>query len=128
MIAIGLVPALLLFGLIAFRLAGFALLVLVLLLFAPVMLVGTGFDMGSKHLLGDALAVAGAVFYAGYLLTVKFLRRSLSTLAIMAWSAKVSISLIWASVKGRGSIRRAVRVPTVRSWERSGAIRNVRAP
>src|SRR5581483_7171555 len=37
-IALGMVPALLLFGLIAFRLAGFALLVLVLLLFAPVML------------------------------------------------------------------------------------------
>ena len=31
-------------------------------------------------------------------------------MAITAWSAKVSSSLIWTGVKGRSSVRRAVRV------------------
>src|SRR5262249_7574544 len=36
-----------------------------------------------------ALAALAAVFYAGYLLTLKQLRRSFSTAAIMAWSGLV---------------------------------------
>ncbi len=55
-----------------------------------VMLVKQSFRISPGDLLGDGLAMAGAVFYAGYLLTVKSLRRSLSTVAIMAWSALVS--------------------------------------
>lgn len=53
------------------------------------------------HLFGDALAVCGAIFYAGYLLSIKLLRRSLSTVAIMAWSGLVSCPALflvaWAS-------------------------------
>jgi len=40
--------------------------------------------------LGNALAVLTAVFYAGYLLTVKVLRARFRTPAIMAWSGVVS--------------------------------------
>jgi drug/metabolite transporter (DMT)-like permease len=54
------------------------------------MLVGTSFQLGGKHLLGDALSLVAAVFYAGYLLMVKRLRQSFSTPTIMAWSGLVS--------------------------------------
>jgi len=54
------------------------------------MLVGTSLDLGGKHLLGDVLSLVAAVFYAGYLLTVKHLRRSFSTPTIMAWSGLTS--------------------------------------
>ena len=54
------------------------------------MLVGTSFELGGRHLLGDVLSLVAAVFYAGYLLTVKHLRRSFSTPTIMAWSGLVS--------------------------------------
>lgn len=54
------------------------------------MLVGTSVDLGGKHLLGDVLSLVAAVFYAGYLLTVKHLRRSFSTPTIMAWSGLTS--------------------------------------
>jgi drug/metabolite transporter (DMT)-like permease len=38
------------------------------------------------HLLGDAVAVVSAVFYAGYILAVKQLRRNHSTWYVMAWT------------------------------------------
>ena len=49
-------------------------------------LAGASFRLSSDHLLGDALSITAAVFYAGYLLTVKHLRNKFSTPAIMAWS------------------------------------------
>jgi len=51
------------------------------------------------QLLGDGLALFTAVFYAGYLLTVKQLRRHLRTPQIMAWSGIVScLSLLLVAV------------------------------
>lgn len=44
----------------------------------------------SKHLLGDALSLLAAVFYAGYLLAVKHLRKTFSTPTIMSCSGTVS--------------------------------------
>lgn len=44
----------------------------------------------STHLLGDALSIVAAVFYAGYLLAVKHLRKTFSTPTIMAWSGLAS--------------------------------------
>ena len=56
------------------------------------MLVGSSFSLGSQHLLGDTLSLVAAVFYAGYLLALKHLRRSFSTATIMAWSGLASCS------------------------------------
>lgn len=44
----------------------------------------------SKHLLGDVLSILAAVFYAGYLLAVKHLRKTFSTPTIMSWCGTVS--------------------------------------
>lgn len=44
----------------------------------------------SRHLLGDVLSIVAAVFYAGYLLAVKHLRKTFSTPTIMAWSGVAS--------------------------------------
>jgi drug/metabolite transporter (DMT)-like permease len=49
-----------------------------------------GWRLESGHLRGDLLAVSTAVFYAGYLLLIKILRRKFSTAAIMAWSGLFS--------------------------------------
>lgn len=54
------------------------------------MLVKSSVSLGSQHLLGDALSLIAAVFYAGYLLALKHLRRSFSTATIMAWSSVAS--------------------------------------
>jgi drug/metabolite transporter (DMT)-like permease len=51
---------------------------------------GTTGLFSSKHLLGDVLSIVAAVFYAGYLLAVKHLRKTFSTPTIMAWSGLAS--------------------------------------
>jgi drug/metabolite transporter (DMT)-like permease len=55
-----------------------------------VLLVGRSFQLTRQHLLGDALSLLTALFYAGYLLSVKLLRRRYSIATIMAWSGLVS--------------------------------------
>lgn len=47
------------------------------------LLVGKSIQLGSRFLIGDGLAVSAALFYSGYLLAVKQLRRSISTSWIM---------------------------------------------
>ncbi len=54
------------------------------------LLAGASARLSQDHLFGDFLAIVAAVFYAGYLLLVKQLRRSFSTPTIMAWSGLVS--------------------------------------
>ena len=54
------------------------------------LLVRSSVSLSSQHLLGDALSLVAAVFYAGYLLSLKHLRKSFSTVTIMAWSGIVS--------------------------------------
>ena len=54
------------------------------------MLVKSSVSLSPQHLLGDALALVAAVFYAGYLLALKHLRESFSTVTIMAWSGVAS--------------------------------------
>lgn len=72
------------------KVPGFFIAGMVIALGGAVMLVAESLNLSSKHLVGDGLAVSAAIFYAGYLLCVRFLRRSLSTMAIMAWSGLVS--------------------------------------
>jgi drug/metabolite transporter (DMT)-like permease len=54
------------------------------------LLVGNSVSLSPRHLLGDALSLVAAVFYAGYLLALKHLRKSFSTVTIMAWSGLAS--------------------------------------
>ena len=63
---------------------------MLLALGGAVMLVGASFNLNLRHLLGDLLAIGTALFYAGYLLTVKHLRHSFSSATIMAGSGLVS--------------------------------------
>ena len=72
------------------RLTPMFLLGMTLALAGAVMLVGRSFQLTRQHLWGDALSVATALFYAGYLLSVKLLRRRYSVATIMAWSGLVS--------------------------------------
>lgn len=55
-----------------------------------VVLMGESLDLGPSHLLGDALALATALFYAGYIVCVGRLRARHGTARIMAWSGLVT--------------------------------------
>lgn len=50
------------------------------------LMVAESMRVDRTHLIGDAVAVVSAVFYAGYILAVKQLRRSHSTWCVMAWT------------------------------------------
>jgi len=54
------------------------------------LLVGESFSLSRQHLLGDGLGMVTAVFYGGYILAVKELRREFSTATIMTWTGVVS--------------------------------------
>jgi drug/metabolite transporter (DMT)-like permease len=53
-------------------------------------MVGTSFRVSLQHLWGDALGLITAVFYAGYILTVKQLREECSVATIMARGGAVT--------------------------------------
>jgi drug/metabolite transporter (DMT)-like permease len=50
------------------------------------LIAGYSFQASLRHFLGDALSFSAALFYAGYLLSVKSLRERFATATIMAWS------------------------------------------
>jgi drug/metabolite transporter (DMT)-like permease len=54
------------------------------------LIAGNSFRIGLQHFLGDSLSFTAALFYAGYLLSVKYLRDHFSTSTIMAWSGLIS--------------------------------------
>jgi drug/metabolite transporter (DMT)-like permease len=64
-------------------------------------LVGNSYVLSARHLLGDLLSLVAAVFYAGYLVTLRHLRATFSTPVIMAWaglSSCVGFAVVaWAS-------------------------------
>lgn len=70
-----------------------------------VLVVGASFG-GHGSVLGDALGLVAACFYAGYMICVKLLRRSVATLDIMMWSGltAVPILLVVALVSGESLI------------------------
>jgi drug/metabolite transporter (DMT)-like permease len=53
-------------------------------------LTGDRLELRSDQLLGDALALSGALFYAGYLMVICRLRLRLSAATIMTWSAGIA--------------------------------------
>lgn len=59
---------------------------LVLALAGSAVLVADSFTISAQTVLGDLLGVVTALFYAGYLLGVSRLRRSVSTVEVMWWS------------------------------------------
>ncbi len=52
------------------------------------------FRLGGNQVLGDALGVVSAMFYAGYQLVVTRLRASASTASIMAWSGVITAAAL----------------------------------
>jgi drug/metabolite transporter (DMT)-like permease len=62
-----------------------------------ILLVGQSFHISLQHLLGDALGLVTAVFYGGYILAVKELRKEFSTATIMTWSGAVSSAVLLLS-------------------------------
>ncbi len=59
-----------------------------------IILTGTSVRLSVQHLLGDALGLLTAVFYAGYILAVKELRDDFSTATILTWSGAVSAATL----------------------------------
>lgn len=53
-------------------------------------LIGGDFQLQGRELIGDALGVVTAMFYAGYQLTVTKLRARVATSTIMAWSSLIT--------------------------------------
>lgn len=61
-----------------------------LALFGAGLLVHAGSGLGGNNLLGDVLALTAAVLYAGYLISLKEVRRRLSTAVLMGTSSLIS--------------------------------------
>jgi drug/metabolite transporter (DMT)-like permease len=59
-----------------------------------VVLIGGDFTLSGKELIGDALGVVTAMFYAGYQLTVTRLRARVATSTIMAWSGLFTVIVL----------------------------------
>ncbi|HZD55878.1 MAG TPA: DMT family transporter [Anaerolineales bacterium] len=55
-----------------------------------VLIVGVSVNLSMQHLLGDGLGLVTAVFYGGYILSVKNLRSEFSTATVMAWASLVT--------------------------------------
>lgn len=64
-------------------------------LLGTTLMVGTSFQVSAQHLWGDVLGLITAVFYAGYILSVKRLRGDFSAATIMAWSGAVTSAALF---------------------------------
>jgi drug/metabolite transporter (DMT)-like permease len=78
------------------RPAGLFLVGLATALAGVTLLIGGDFTLGSRALLGDALGVLTAVFYAAYQITVTRLRSRVATSSLMAWSGVFMAIPLWA--------------------------------
>jgi drug/metabolite transporter (DMT)-like permease len=72
------------------RFSGRFVLGLVLAMAGAAVLMGQSLSFGVEQLLGDALGLLAALFYASYILAVGRLRATFSTATIMAWSGVVT--------------------------------------
>ena len=72
------------------RVSRLFLVALAVTLGGAVLLIGPNFALGGRALLGDALGVLTAVFYAGYMLAIKSASRHSGTAGIMAVSTSVA--------------------------------------
>ncbi len=65
-----------------------------LALLGMTLIAGHSFQVSLHHFLGDTLSFTAALFYAGYLLSVKSLRERFSTATLMAWSGLVTAAAL----------------------------------
>jgi drug/metabolite transporter (DMT)-like permease len=72
------------------RVSRLFLIALAITLVGATLLIGPSFALGGRALLGDALGVLTAVFYAGYMLAIKSASARASTAGIMAVSTSVA--------------------------------------
>jgi drug/metabolite transporter (DMT)-like permease len=63
-------------------------------LIGATILVGTSFTMGLDHLFGDFLGILTAMFYAGYILSIKRLRRDVGSATAMVWSGLITAVIL----------------------------------
>jgi drug/metabolite transporter (DMT)-like permease len=86
---------------------------LALAIAGAVVLMGRSFQLSQAHLLGDAMGLATAMFYGGYILAVGRLRAEFSTATIMTWSGVVTaVALLpLALLSGEALI-----APTAAGW------------
>lgn len=59
------------------------------------MLIGVSFGIGSQQVLGDMLGLLTAVFYAGYILSIKQVRTMFSTSVAMMWSGIITCTALF---------------------------------
>ena len=78
-----------------------------------VVLMGDSLDLGPRHLLGDALALATALFYAGYIVCVGRLRARHGTARIMAWSGLATSAVLLPVALASGE---SLIAETARGW------------
>jgi drug/metabolite transporter (DMT)-like permease len=94
------------------RITGWLILGMAVACIGAALLVGASFHL-AHHFVGDLLGLITAVFYGGYLLTVKQLRRSSSSVSILAWSGLVSCALLLVAAL---LSHESVRIRTARGW------------
>lgn len=71
------------------------LLGMVAALVGATVMIGINLRVSSEHLWGDILGLCTAMFYAGYLLSVKRLRDDFSAATVMAWSSTVTAAALF---------------------------------
>ena len=93
------------------RVTSIFLLGMVVAIGGAALMVKSGLSLSPLNLLGDALALATSVFYAGYIVSVKGLRRRLSTARLMLYSSTVSTAalLVLSLLKGESLVPPSVR-------------------
>jgi drug/metabolite transporter (DMT)-like permease len=67
-----------------------------------VLMIGTSFSIDRARFWGDALGLATAAFYSGYLLSMKSLRSRFSTVAVMAATGTVTCAAVLAIALASG--------------------------
>lgn len=63
-------------------------------LIGTALLVSPNLALGERHIAGDTLGLLAAIFYAGYMLSVKQARAGISTATLMALSTSVSVVVL----------------------------------
>lgn len=63
-------------------------------LIGAAMLVGASINLSAGHLFGDLLALTTAVFYGGYILSIKRLRDDLSTATTLTWAGAITAATL----------------------------------
>ena len=76
------------------RLSGKFMLGLAIAVTGMTMLISGDFRLQGRELIGDALGVVTAMFYAGYQLTVTKLRARVATSTIMAWTSLITAIIL----------------------------------